>query len=383
MIARKRRLAVLVSSDMTLKAFLLGHLACLAGRCELSVMADCEDFSFLPLTNIVARTYRVGIVRPVNPWRDARALISLWRLFRRAPQDAIFSVTPKAGLLSMLAGRLAGVPVRVHIFTGQVWATRDGLARVVLKNLDRVTARCATHVLADSESQRRFLIDEGVIRESASRVLAKGSISGVDVQRFRPDAVVRQAVRAELGVPEQACLLLFLGRLNRDKGVIDLAEAFARLAACTDAHLVFVGPDEAGLRGALETACAACRERVHFVDYTNAPQRYMAAADVFCLPSYREGFGSVVIEAAACGLPAVASRIYGLTDAVVDNETGLLHAPGDVAGIANALQRLIDDASLRGGLGDAARRRATTDFSAAQVSQAFCDYLVACMDERT
>ena len=158
-------------------------------------------------------------------------------------------------------------------------------------------------------------------------------------------------------------MLLFVGRLNRDKGVLDLAKAFAAVAAeLPDVHALVVGPDEEGLRPAFERLCATHGERLHFLDYTTRPEDVMAAGDVLCLPSYREGFGSVVIEAAAAGLPAVASRIYGLVDAVVDGRTGLLHEPGDIADLTACLRQVAASAGLRCALGSAARDRVVRDF---------------------
>ncbi|HEY8265412.1 MAG TPA: glycosyltransferase, partial [Steroidobacteraceae bacterium] len=151
----------------------------------------------------------------------------------------------------------------------------------------------------------------------------------------------------------------------KDKGVLDLVDAFSRIGNPA-ARLVLVGPDEERL--------ARPMERVTWVGGTDRVEDYMAAADVFCLPSYREGFGQVAIEASASGLPVIASRIYGLTDAVTDGETGLLHAPGDVAALARHMATLLAQPELRRRLGAAGRDRALRDFSAERVSQALLDF---------
>jgi glycosyltransferase involved in cell wall biosynthesis len=143
-----------------------------------------------------------------------------------------------------------------------------------------------------------------------------------------------------------------------------------------------VGPDEEGLTAAIRAACGAHVSRLRFVGYTGEPQSYMAASDVFVLPSYREGFGSTVIEAAACGLPAIATRIYGLTDAVVDGKTGFLVAPRDPAALAARMRELAEDAGLRLSLGAAARERALRDFSQAALTSATLQYYAARLMER-
>lgn len=370
------RIALVTASDMTLKAFMLGHLAAWARRFEVTTFANCVDSALLERQGIPVPMVKVGIERKVHLLRDMGALADLFCRFRKGRFDAVFSVTPKAGLLAMLAAYITGVPVRIHIFTGQVWATRRGATRFFLKAFDRLIAALATDVLADSESQRQFLIDEGVVRPEASSVLASGSISGVDTERFRPSETLRKSIRQTLMLDDGAQLLLFLGRLNRDKGVLDLAAAFSDLARDTPcAHLLFVGPDEGGMQSLILSSCGDVSARVHFVSYTDKPEAYMAAADIFCLPSYREGFGSVVIEAAAVGVPAVASRIYGLTDAVSDGVTGILHSPGDVAELGKALKFLLDDEGLRRQFGQAARKRVESDFSGAKVVDALSEYL--------
>jgi glycosyltransferase involved in cell wall biosynthesis len=368
-------ICIVVAAPLTLKAFMLGHLEALARIAEVTVAANFspEDESFPWPAEI--RRVAIPIARPIAPWADLVALLALFRLFRRRRFDLVHSITPKAGLLAMLAGALARVPLRLHTFQGEVWVTRRGALRWLLKNLDRLLARLATDLLVVSESEREFLIAAGLIPAAKSRVLKHGSIAGVDCERFKPDSSARAALRADLGIPVDAPVFLFVGRLNRDKGVLDLARAFAVLAredaAC---QLLIVGTDEEGLRPEIEQACAACRSRLHLAGFSAAPERYIATSDVLCLPSYREGFGVVIIEAAAAGVPAIGSRIYGITDAIVEGETGLLFEAGDVQQLALSMRTLAGDASLRRRMGQRARERAVRDFSSAVVTAALVEY---------
>ena len=360
---------------MTAKVFLLDHLRALSAHYDLTLVADTDDSALLANEGIPGTVVPVRIERPINPLRDLVALIRLHALFRRESFDAVHSVTPKAGLLAMTAAALAGVPVRTHTFTGQVWATRQGLMRTLLRAIDRHTAQSATYVLADSRSQLEFLIAEGVVARSKADVLANGSISGVDSSRFAPSPEARARLRAEHGFGPDAVVFLYLGRLSRDKGVADLAQAFVDAAASRpEIHLMIVGPDEDGVQAEIEDVTAPVRERVHFIGFTPAPETFMAAADVFCLPSYREGFGSVVIEAAAVGIPAIASRIYGVVDAVEDGMSGMLHDPRDVAGIRVHLEALADHSDERRRLGRQARQRALDRFGTERVVAALVNY---------
>jgi glycosyltransferase involved in cell wall biosynthesis len=362
------RACLVVSSPLTIRAFLAPQIRALATQLDVSLVANAAAGAFAELP---ARFFPVAIERRIAPLADLRALIALHALFRRERFSVVHSVTPKAGLLAMLAARLAGVPARVHMFTGQVWATRTGAARALLRSIDGLIAACATRVLVDSPGQREFLVANGVVSAQKSAVLANGSICGVDGERFRPDAAARAGVREALGVPHDAVLFLYVGRLNRDKGLLDLAAAFNGTAErFSEARLLFVGPDEEALRAPLERVLERWASRVYWVGETNRPQEYMAAADVFCLPSYREGFGQSTLEAAACGLPIVASRIYGIVDAVRDGESGLLHPAADVPALRACMERLAREPELRRRLGEAGRRRALREFSAAQVTQA-------------
>jgi glycosyltransferase involved in cell wall biosynthesis len=348
-------------------SFMKGHIRAAAEKWPVAIITNPERAELLQ--DLDARFIPLDIRRKVSPWRDLLVLIRLTQLFRRERFDLVHSIMPKTGLLAMLAGRLAGVPVRMHTFTGQVWANKRGWKRTTLRMFDRLIVAFATHVLVDSPSQRDFLVSEGVLKPGQGIVIGHGSICGVDAHQFHPDAQVRGAVRAELDIDAGHTVLLFLGRLNRDKGMLDLAAAFADIAARRpDVVLVLVGAEEDVPYVRVQEICGKYRDRLRRVNFTPDPQRYMAAADIFCLPSCREGFGQVIIEAAASGVPTVASRIYGITDAVEDGKTGLLFAAGDIATLTKNLLSLIDDEALRRNMGEAARVRALELFASGKIS---------------
>jgi lipopolysaccharide/colanic/teichoic acid biosynthesis glycosyltransferase/UDP-N-acetylglucosamine:LPS N-acetylglucosamine transferase len=365
---KQRRLCLVTASEGTVRVFLAPHLRAMQRHYDITLVVNTANTALLHELGVDGTLVRVRIERRVSPWRDLTALVALFRVLRNGSFDLVHSMTPKAGLLAMTAAWLARIPVRMHTFTGQVWATRRGISRAILRSCDVLVARLATITLADSPSQRDFLVQEGVGSGSAMVVIGKGSVKGVDAATFRPDAAVRRTVRASLGAAPDDVLLLYVGRLTRDKGVLDLAAAFTAIAdERPDVRLVIVGPDEEGLQPALAAGCADHADRVQFFGLTDRPQDFMAAADVLCLPSYREGMPTVIIEAAACGVPAVASRIYGIVDAVDEGTTGLLHRARDARDLADALRRITADATLRHSLGSAARERAEREFAVSRM----------------
>ena len=378
----KQSLVFVVTTPFAVNAFLRTHLLALAKTHEVTL---CVNTTAYPLVDDVASAVRVrhiDIARKIALWQDLRALFQLLNCFLEIRPATVHSLTPKAGLLAMLAGWLARVPWRFHTFTGQVWATKTGIERSVLKGIDRLIAMCASRVFADSASQCRFLEAEGVVRYGGVNVLGQGSVAGVDLARFRPDSAARAALRTETGVADAVPVFLFVGRLVRDKGVFDLVEAFATLNAKHGQwELWMVGPDEEGLQATLQAEGERLGARIRWFGPTPTPECYMAAADVFVLPSYREGFGSVVIEAAACGIPTIAYRIDGVVDAIIENHTGCFVAKGNIEELAQAMERLGSDPDMSRNLGEAARRRAVEGFSSSAVSAAWLAFYGSVLNE--
>lgn len=370
-----QKLFFICSSPTSISAFLKPHLETLHSVYFLFVLANTKDSRFLQKDGLDLVVEFVPIERKIHLLADLKAL---WWLFKRLVLErpnAVHTLTPKAGLLGMCAAWLARVPVRVHTFTGQVWVTRQGLMRLILKAADRSIAAMATDVLVDSPSQRNFLIQERVVSAQKSIVLGEGSICGVDTQRFSPNPLTRQKVRADMGSSTDALVCLYLGRLNRDKGVLDLAAAFAKVAGKHPrAELWVVGPDEDGVFAKMSSMLATCSQKVRRVGYTKEPERYMQAADLFCLPSYREGFGSSVIEAAACSVPALVSRIYGLTDAVLEGQTGWMHEAGNVQDLAVQLDCLLEAPTKLKTVGEAARENVVRVFQQSLITNAMLDF---------
>lgn len=342
----------------------------IASGAEVSVVAS-EPHLNRPIEGCTY--FSVEIPRQIRLFKDFVALLKLWKLFREQKFDIVHSTTPKAGLICAMASRLAGVPIRIHTFTGQPWVTLKGTKHFVAKLADKTIGTLNTACYTDSSSQKEFLVSQKIVASHNLSVIGQGSLAGVDIERFSPNlygVVDCTLIKQELGIPDNALVLLFVGRIVRDKGVVELVNAFNRiLVNVSNAYLLFVGPQELSLSELGITEGTVLDQRVKFTGYTDRPEKYMAVSDVLCIPSYREGFGTVVIEAAAMGLPAVGTNIYGLSDAIVDRETGLLVEPKDIDQLVNALLQIINDGDLRKVLGQNAQQRAIQHFSSELINK--------------
>lgn len=370
----KKKICFIVSSPLTVKAFLLQHIKLLSTEFDVYLIANFAEDSSRNVSPFLKRVFDVKIERDITIFRDLKAVLQLKKILNEQRFDAIHTVTPKAGLIGMLAGKLAGVKIRTHIFTGQVWYTRTGFMKFLLMNMDKLLVSFSTNILVDSLAQRAFLIDHHIISRNKSKVLGdKGSISGVDVNKFTPDIVVRKKYRQELKYSGRDAVFLFLGRLNSDKGIIDLAQAFSLLQnEASNVKLLFIGFDEENLLPKIKEIVG--NDNLKFYGPTDAPEKLLQVGDVLCLPSYREGFGTTVIEGSILQLPIICSDTYGLKETIIDNKTGLRHQVKDVQSIYIQMKKLANDPALRLEMGLAGREYVLNNFNALKISEKWLEY---------
>jgi glycosyltransferase involved in cell wall biosynthesis len=371
---KRKKICFVVSSPFT-TGFLKNHIILLSKDFDVYLVANFENespsmFNKLPLKKIK----HIAIPREISLLKDLKALIALRDYFKVMKFDIVHSVTPKAGLLGVFASRLAGVKIRIHIFTGQVWHTKTGLFKAMLMWLDRFIVFNATNILVDGESQRQFLIQKNIVKDTKSYVLGKGSISGVDPDVFNPSEIIKREVREELGIRQDEIVYIFLGRLCIDKGVNELTEAFNKLNnKYKNARLLFVGWDEENMTPIIKEK-AENIDSLIFYGVTLEPNRILQACDVFCLPSYREGFGMGVIEASLLEKPIICSDTYGLMETIIDNKTGLRHKVKDVESLYNQMERLVADQDLRVLLGKGGREYVLNNFSSQIISKKWLEF---------
>lgn len=301
-------------------------------------------------------SYPITIHRNISLWRDLKSLFQLYLYFRKMNFGIVHSMTQKAGLLTALAGFLTRVPIRLHTFTGQPWMHQKGIARSVAKICDWLIIKLNTRCYTDSESQRNYLVQEGVSHKKGLKILGPGSLAGIDLQRFRLEKwqASRDQIRRELNIPETAKIINFTGRINLEKGIQELIDAFENLSIKQlDIFLLLVGPFEVNRDPVPPELMQRIKKNPHIRTLGDSPQpeKFFAVSDLLCLPSYREGFGIVVLEAAAMGIPTIGTRVVGLVDSVIDGQTGILVSPRDSQALQQALEKILNDYELQKKMG--------------------------------
>lgn len=309
----------------------------------------------------------IQMSRQISPGKDLLSLWRLWRALRRLRPEVVEFSTPKAGLLGTLAAWLARVPNRIYFLRGLKLETASGVKRWILLTAERVAAVAANLVLCNSDSLRAEALKLRVAKAAKIRVLGDGSSAGVDLLRFSPG---NSKVREDLSIAEAAHVVGFVGRLTRDKGLPELITAFEEiLRAQPDTHLLLVGWFDAA-EDALDSELMneiKTHPQIHVTGMVADTAPYYRAMDLMVLPTWREGFPNVVLEAAACGLPVITTLSTGARDAVVPEVTGLLIPPGYPQAISEAVLKLLGNANRRRELGRAAREWVSKHYSTEKV----------------
>lgn len=308
-------------------------------------------------------THTIKLTRKISPLTDILAVLRLVQIIKRNKYDIIHAHTPKAGLVGMLAAWLAGVPNRVYTIHGFPAETATGLTRRLLVLAERIAVRAASHVLVVSKSLREQVISAGVAQETKLHILGDGTACGVNVERFtRSASTDKQAIhtREKLGIPADARLMGFVGRLVLDKGIDVIVDVFLQLCDTRpDLYLLLLGDYEPD-RGCVPRRTIEIIEnhpRIKHVAFDWDPIPYYAAMDVLVLASLREGFPYILLEAASLGIPTVSTRATGCVDAIVNEETGFLVDIGDVNAMVRTTGSFLDDDALCRTIGQAARDR--------------------------
>lgn len=314
------------------------------------------------------RAIAVPMERHISPLKDLKSLWRMWRTLRRERPDMVHSMTPKAGLMTMMGAWLARVPVRVHTFTGLVWPTSTGLKRRILMATDWLTCACATHVIPEGEGVKNDLLGHRITRKPI-KVLGHGNVMGINLEHYNPADFPQ--------VPHDGFTFVFVGRIVRDKGINELVAAFDRLHREHPAtRLVLVGRREDNL----DPVSPATLQRIEAGDGIEAvgPQSdvrpFYANADALVFPSYREGFPNVVIEAGAMGLPSIVTDINGSREIIIDGKNGVIIPPRDEESLYQAMKRFVERPDDAAAMATQARPSIASRFEQRYVRQCLYDF---------
>lgn len=333
---------------LSLDLFCRGLLRELSSRYEIIALS-----SPLPELDSIrkrekVRTIAVPMARKIAPLSDLKSLFRLIRVFRKERPDMVHSITPKAGLLTMLAAWITRVPVRIHTFTGLVFPSEKGWKRRLLILTDRLTAACATHVIPEGIGIRDDLIRFRITGKPL-RVLGNGNVRGIDRNHYvRTENLSRKAagIRHRLHIPQESFVFVFVGRLDRDKGIEELVRAFRMLEGdYPETHLVLVGAEEPDGKALLEETKEIMDrdDHIHLSDgWQNDVRPWYAAADALVLASHREGFPNVVIEAGAMELSSIVTDINGSREIVKDGQNGSIVPAGDAEALYAAMKDFVE-----------------------------------------
>lgn len=339
-----KKICFITTIPLTLNAFVLNTAKYIHENTDWDISFICSDEndfgSSLPKD---IHYFPIQMERGISI-AGVKAMLEMKKIFKREKFDLIQYSTPNASLYASMAGRLAHVPVRLYCQWGMAFVGFQGLKRKIFQMEEKYVCHLSTHIEPDSNSNLRFAHEIGLYPKSKGSVIWNGSACGVNLTKFdiSNKEEYRKDIREQLDIPEDAFVYGFVGRITRDKGVNELLEAYKKLN--DDSYLIMVGPSEVDetINQELYT-WASKNEKIKFTGYTTVVEQYLSAMDCYILPSYREGFGMGVVEAEAMGVPVIVTDIPGPTDAMIDNETGLVVKKADVDTLVDAMKKMLND----------------------------------------
>jgi glycosyltransferase involved in cell wall biosynthesis len=346
------KLIRITTVPISLDKLLEGQLRFMNQHFEVTAISGDKDY----LKKIEQRegvaTHTVEMTRKITPWQDLKALWQLYSFFSKHKPDIVHTHTPKAGLLGMLAAWLCRVPVRLHTVAGMPLMESTGTKRKLLLFIEKLTYACAHQVYPNSKGLEEFVIEQNLTSKHKVKVLGQGSTNGINTQQFNPDnytAAQKESLQNQLGLTPEHFVYIFIGRLVKDKGLVEMIEAFTSLYRENNKlRLLLVGPLEQDLNPLPETTLQQMESHPGIITtgYQNDVKPYLAISHALVFPSYREGFPNVVMQAGAMGLPAIVSNINGCNEIIQEGINGLIIPPKEVAPLQTAMHQLATQPEL-------------------------------------
>lgn len=367
---KKLKIVLIANTSNFFNVFMTNHINSLSKKYDLYLC--CSDA--YKLKNLISKKVfliNINYKRGLSIVDDIKAFLVTLYLILKIKPDLSISFTPKIGLIASIVSFILRTPVNIHWYTGQIWATRRGFSKIFFRLIDKLIFILSDYVLIDGHAQRKFLIKEKIVNKNKSIVFHKGSVGGVDISRFKYNKNIKIKLRKKFNISNKTFVFLYLGRINKEKGIIELLDAFKQIQENRDILLIFVGPVEDKI---LSSQINKNKKTLHF-NFTKKPEDWFSLSDILCLPSHREGFGTVVIEAAACGIPSLCSNIYGLQDAVINNKTGFIHKVSNISDIKKKMLYILRNKNLVKEFGSSAKKRTSKEFEQSIVTKKFIKFI--------
>jgi glycosyltransferase involved in cell wall biosynthesis len=313
------------------------------------ITSDIEPFS-----NILSKQFKIKFIkidRKINLFYDILALIKIIFFLRKKKITIVHSFTPKGGFLGMIAAYLCQINFKIHTYTGQAWVTKQGFIKKIMIHCDKIINNLSDICLVDSESQKIFLIENKIVSKKKIYCIGKGSVAGVDLNKFNKNKYFNKIkfIKNIHKLNDKKIIITFIGRLHEEKGIFNLIDTFIILSKKYSISLIFLGPIDFQKKNneILFYKIIKKNNNIKYIKTRSDPELIISITDVLCLPSYREGFGSVIIQAAAMGVPCLGTNIVGIKDAIINNRTGLLFELGNIKDLEEKLELLIKNKNLR------------------------------------
>jgi glycosyltransferase involved in cell wall biosynthesis len=377
-------LCIITTVSASIKAFYKGQLEALkqAGFEITVICANDEELSKQLPENV--KFYSVPFSRIISPFSDIRAVFKLIHIFRKERFDIVQYSTPKASLLGAVAAFFAKVPIRIYILWGLYYVGQCGLKRFLFKSFEKIICKLSNKIIPISLEMVDFALSEGLGKREKYEVMLNGSACGVDLELFDPEKWndFRNKIREDFHIPENATVIGTVARLTGDKGINELVQAFDVLSnEIPGTYLLLVGEEEEKNKLDGDTVSIIKRNnRIKCAGWQNNPLPYYSAMDVFCLPTYREGFGEVNLEAQAMELPVVSTNTIGPRESVEDGITGFLVESQSSEALPGPLRKLINQPELRIQMGKAGRRRVINKFDRKEMIKAVVEHRQILLD---
>jgi len=373
---KKVKIAVVVTTVTMVHCFLVPHLNKLSKFYDVTLILKNDLPDLLMEMPLSVRVLEIPIERKIKIFADIKTLFKLILIFRREKFKSVHTITPKAGLLGTVASFLTRVPIRIHTFQGEAWVNTTGFRRKFFKFLDQIVTLLSTNIIVVSNSEREFLIKERIIKIGQAQVLGAGTIGGIDLNRFSAKPKHRKLQRSKLSYLENDIVFAYVGRLNADKGLSILTDAFDILFPNhPNSRLLIIGQDEDGTGEMLKDYSSQYAQGVvTILPFMQNPESSLISADILILPSFREGFPVCIMEAAVMGIPSIGSNIYGISDAIEDGQTGQLFTVGDAYDLSIKMNNLLTQDDYRKKLGFCAYQRVVHSFSQENILEHFLEY---------